>query len=82
MALVRLAIDYEFSSREWWEKGGQDLWEAIADASGAAVVILDDALADSWLAQARSLPGWNDGRDYAPHPVAVSPADEEDEALV
>lgn len=82
MGLVRLAIDYEFSSRDWWEKGGQDLWDAITDGSGAAVVVLDEALADSWLAQARALPGWNAGPEYAPHPIASLPADEEDEALV
>ncbi|HJO24789.1 MAG: hypothetical protein QF890_01150 [Myxococcota bacterium] len=82
MALVRLAIDYEFSSRQWWDQGGQDLWEALADASETAAIVLDEALADSWLAQAGSLPGWNDGPEYAPHPIAVSPADEEDEALV
>ena len=58
------------------------LWEALADASGTAVVVLDKSLADSWLAQARTLPGWNDGPIYAPHPVAESPAEEEDEALV
>ena len=82
MALVRLAIDYEFSSREWWDAGGQDLWEALADTGETAVVVLEETLADSWLAQARALPGWNDGHEYAPHPVAVSPADEEDEALI
>lgn len=82
MALIRLVIDYEFSSREWWEGGGQDLWEALADTSGTAVVVLEESLADAWLDQARALPGWNDGPEYAPHPVAASPADEEDEAIV
>lgn len=80
MALMRLAIDYEFPSRVWWEKGGQELWDAIND--GAAAVLLDEDLAQSWVQQAGGLPGWNDGPEYAPHPITVTPADPEDEALV
>lgn len=80
MALVRLAIDYEFPSRVWWEKGGQELWDAIND--GAAAVLLDENLAKSWLEQAAGLPGWDEGPEYAPHPIVVAPAEPEDEALV
>jgi hypothetical protein len=57
--VVKLAIDYEHSSRLWWESGGQ------------GSVVLDEDLASSWLAAAGAIPGWSDGPDYAPHPVAV-----------
>ena len=42
-------------------------------------LVLDEALAESWLSQARGIPGWDEGRDYAPHPIAVSPVDEDEE---
>ena len=79
-ALVKLAIDYEFESREWWDQGGQELWDAINDGSGA--VLLDEDVAESWLTQAASVPGWDAGPEYAPHPIAQSSVDEEDAALV
>ncbi len=80
MALVKLAIDYEFASRVWWQAGGQELWDAVND--GAQAVLLDEDIAHSWLAQAAAISGWNQGPDYAPHPITVSPVDEEDAALV
>ena len=80
MALVKLAIDYEFASQVWWKQGGQELWDAVND--GAPAVLLDADLAGSWLAQAAALPGWDEGPDYAPHPIAATPVDEEDAALV
>ena len=80
MALVKLAIDYEFASQIWWKEGGRELWDAVND--GSAAVLLDEDIAKSWLAQAASLPGWDDGPEYAPHPITMSPIDEEDAALV
>ena len=80
MALVKLAIDFEFPSREWWESGGDALWDAINDGDG--VVVLDRSVADSWLAQAAGLPGWDAGPEHAPHPIAVSDVDDEQAALV
>ena len=71
----KLAIDYEFASRTWWENGGQDLWDAISEGAGS--VVLDDHVAHSWLEEAGRLPGWEEGHDYAPHPIAVSEADPE-----
>lgn len=80
MALVKLAVDFEFESRVWWKEGGQELWDAIND--GGAVVLLDSDVAESWVAQAATIPGWDDGAEYAPHPIAMSPIDDEDAALV
>ena len=31
LTLVRLAVDFEFASRTWWEAGGDDLWQGIAE---------------------------------------------------
>jgi hypothetical protein len=77
--MVRLAIDFEYPSRTWWEKGGQELWEGITEGFDDSSVVVDEAIAASWLAQARRLPGWEDGPDYAPHPIIVRPVDEDEE---
>lgn len=77
--LVRLAIDYEHESRRWWDAGGQDLWDAILESPGASDVVLDRPLAESWLAQASQIDGWDDGHEYAPHPVALHTVDEDED---
>ena len=75
--LLRLAIDFEHPGRRWWEGGGQELWDAILETPGESSVVLDEALARSWVAQAEGIEGWNDGPDYAPHPVTVQTVDED-----
>jgi hypothetical protein len=77
----RLAIDFEFSSRTWWESGGQELWNAVTESFDGSGVIVDDDLAASWLAQASAIAGWDEGPEYAPHPVRASAVDEDDESL-
>ncbi len=77
--MVRLSIDFEFPSQTWWERGGRELWEGIAEGFDGSSLVLDEALAESWLSQARAIPGWDEGSDYAPHPIAVSPVDEDEE---
>ena len=77
--MVRLSIDFEFPSQTWWERGGRELWEGIAEGFDGSSLVLDEALAESWLSQARVIPGWDEGPDYAPHPIAVSPVDEDEE---
>jgi hypothetical protein len=76
--MLRLSIDHEFRSRTWWESGGRALWEAIAEELGGSSVVLEDDVAQSWLQQAGRIPGWNDGHEYAPHPIATSPVGEDD----
>jgi len=49
----------------------------VLESAGAKDVILDQALADSWLAQAGTIEGWSDGHEYAPHPVTTHTVDEE-----
>ena len=44
-------------------------------------MLLDDSLAESWLQEARKLPGWEGGPEYAPHPVRMETVDPEDEFL-
>ena len=77
--MTKLAIDHEFASRTWWENGGQRLWEAISDGLGS--VLLEDDIARSWLEQASRLPGWDEGLEYAPHPIASGSVAEDDPEL-
>jgi hypothetical protein len=80
--MVRLSIDFEFTSRTWWENGGQELWDGIAEGFDGSHVVLDPSLAESWLAQARDISGWDAGTEYAPHPVRLMQLDEDDEELL
>jgi hypothetical protein len=75
---IKLGIDYEHASRLWWESGGNDLWEGIAGAPDTPHVVLDESLAKSWLAEAARIPGWEDGPEYAPHPIAKSELEDDD----
>jgi hypothetical protein len=79
VALVRLAIDYENSVSLWWESGGRELWEGVGEGFDAGSVVLDEALAHSWIGEAERIPGWDDGPEYAPHPVVVREIDEDEE---
>ena len=81
MSMVKLAIDFEHPSRRWWENGGQSLWDGLLDDFGGSSVVLDDHVAESWLAEASRIPGWSDGPEYAPHPVRAARADEDDPDL-
>ena len=79
--MVRLAIDFEFSSRAWWENGGQQLWDALGDSFEGSGVVVDRDLAASWLTQAEQIEGWSDGAEYAPHPVRMVELEEDDADL-
>ena len=76
--MKKLSIDFEFSSRIWWESGGQELWDAVTEDFDGSGVIVDDDLAESWIARASAIPGWDDGAEYAPHPIrAMALSDDE-----
>lgn len=79
LTLVRLAVDFEFASRTWWDEGGDDLWQGIAEGFDGSSVVVDEALASSWLEQARQIPGWEDGPEYAPHPVRAAPIEDDED---
>ena len=79
MGLVRLSIDYENASKTWWASGGQELWDSVTEEFDASSVVVDEAIAGSWMAQAEQVPGWADGPDFAPHPIrSTAVADDED----
>jgi hypothetical protein len=75
----KLSIDHEFRSKTWWESGGRPLWDAISDGLGS--VVLEEDVARSWLDQASRIPGWEDGHEYAPHPIAASSVSDDDPEL-
>ena len=79
--MLRLSIDFECSAPGWWEKGGRELWESITEGFDGSSIVLERSLAESWLARAREISGWEGGPDYAPHPIAVSEVAEDDELL-
>ena len=79
MKMVRLAIDFENPAPEWWEGGGRDLWESVAEGFDNNDVVLEESLALSWLEQAARLPGWESGHEYAPHPVCLRELDPDEE---
>lgn len=76
--MIKLSVDFEHPSREWWESGGQELWDGVT-GDGESSAVLDDDVAESWLREARKIPGWDKGPDYAPHPIAASAVAEDDE---
>ncbi len=80
MEMVHLAIDFENPGTTWWESGGRDLWEAIAESFDNNSVVIERTLAESWLAQAAQLPGWTgEGNEYSPHPIILKELDEDEE---
>lgn len=79
--MVRLSVDFEHDSRQWWDSGGTELWEAITGGDGANAVVLDDSLAESWIAQARTVAGWDAGHEFAPHPIAMQAVADDDPDL-
>lgn len=79
--VLRLSIDYEFASRNWWENGGQELWDALREGFDAGGMMLEEHFAQSWLEQASSIEGWDEGSEHAPHPICVSPIEDDDPEL-
>jgi len=77
--MVRLAIDFENPASEWWESGGRDLWDSLAEGFDNNDVVLEESLALSWLDQAAQVPGWKGGPEYAPHPVNLKELDPDEE---
>ena len=77
--MVRLCIDFENPGSEWWQGGGRDLWESVVEGFDNNNALLDRALAESWLAQAERLPGWNGGPEHSAHPVRLVEIDEDEE---
>jgi hypothetical protein len=78
--MVRLSVDYENPAPTWWASGGRELWEGITEGFGESSVVLDESVADSWLAEARRIPGWFGGPEYAPHPIQAATLADDDES--
>ncbi len=79
MEMVHLAIDFENPGKTWWDSGGRDLWEAIAESFDNNSVVIERTLAESWLAQAAQLPGWaGEGNEFSPHPIILKELDEDE----
>jgi len=75
---VRIVIDDENTSPEWWEAGGQNLWRAacaryrIDQATTVGTLATPDEAA-AFVEAAEKIPGWNNpaAPESAPHPVVV-----------
>lgn len=70
-SMVRLAIDFENPATEWWESGGRDLWESIVEGFDNNAALVERSIAQSWLAHAAQVPGWEGGPDHSPHPIRM-----------
>jgi hypothetical protein len=79
--MTRLSIDFECPAPGWWDKGGRELWASITEGFDGSSVVLDDDLARSWLASAATIAGWDEGPDYAPHPVSAAPVAEDEDFI-
>jgi len=77
--MVRLAIDFENPSPEWWEGGGRDLWDALMEGFDNNDALVDRSIADWWLAVAAKVAGWGGGPEFSPHPICVKEIDEDEE---
>ena len=76
--MIKLAIDFENPGTQWWESGGRELWESIAEGFEDSEVAVDESIADSWLVQAARIPGWQGGPEIAPHPICLKQVDEDE----
>jgi len=80
MGMVKLVIDFECPAPRWWESGGRELWRSVAEGFDNSAVLLDRSLAESVLAQAAVLPGWEGGgTEYSPHPLRIDELDEDED---
>jgi hypothetical protein len=79
MSMIKLTIDFDCAAKEWWESGGSDLWESILEGFDNNDVLLDQSIAESWLAAAAGVPGWEGGPKHAPHPIRMKQIDEDEE---
>ena len=77
--MLRLAVDFEHPSREWWQNGGQELWDGVTEGFEESSVVLEESVARSWLEEARRIPGWDAGPEYAPHPIRAAAVDPDEE---
>ena len=77
--MIRLAIDFENPGTEWWESGGRDLWEALSEGFGENAVAVEASIANSWLAQAATIPGWEGGAEFSPHPICLKEINDDEE---
>ena len=77
--MVRLVVDFENTARRWWVSGGQELWDAIREGFDTHEVLLEGSIAETWIAEAEKVPGWDDGHAYAPHPIRISPVEDDEE---
>lgn len=83
---MRLAGTLGFRDEPWlvgtdWENGDEDWWDAANTATNAPAVWQAAASADpivvtadeaeQIIAWAETLPGWDEGPEFAPHPLVV-----------
>lgn len=74
-----IAVDYKNSAERWWDAARNcialplSIGDLIVGDKDEVTLSEEDAAAA--LAWARSLPGWDGGPEYAPHPLTVHDTD-------
>lgn len=76
--MIKLAIDFENPGKRWWASGGRELWDSITEGFDNNDVAVDESIARSWLEEAARIPGWEEGPEWAPHPVCLKEVDEDE----
>lgn len=71
---VRISVDWENAGEPWWcaVRASQSIPAAIRlllESDTADSVVVDGEAARAVRAWAEALPGWNDGPEYARHPL-------------
>ena len=74
--MVKVQVDYENNAEEWWEAardaaGAPAGIVSLLDNVGQDSVYLSDTAAEDVRRWAASLPGWDGGPEYAPHPLII-----------
>jgi hypothetical protein len=76
---TRITVDKEFGADSWWDEAREaenrpPQLDPLINAHQQEVVVEDDEVATikKWCG---SISGWNEGTEYAPHPLLFNPAD-------
>ena len=75
-AAMVVTVDEENNAEIWWDAAEADKTTPASFArlqGSQSMIVLSKSDAVEFVVWAMSLPGWNDGPSYAPHPLTIQP---------